>query len=99
MPIGPYKNFADCVAAQKSKGKSEESAKKICGSIEKKAKEKNEMDRNKLYDKMDKIYDTIYKKDMEFSKVQKKYEIDRMTLQQQLLEVEIQLIELRLNDE
>ena len=38
MPIGPYKNFASCVAAQKKKGKSDESAKKICGFLEKRAK-------------------------------------------------------------
>lgn len=38
MPIGPYKNFASCVAAQKRKGKSEESARKICGEIEQRSK-------------------------------------------------------------
>lgn len=38
MPIGPYKNFASCVAAQKRKGHDEESSKKICGEIEKRAK-------------------------------------------------------------
>ena len=42
MPIGPYKNFAACVAAQKRKGHSDESAKKICGKIEKLSKEKSE---------------------------------------------------------
>ena len=38
MPIGPYENFAACVAAQKRKGHSDEAAKKICGEIEKRAK-------------------------------------------------------------
>lgn len=42
MPIGPYKNFAECVAAQKRKGHSDESAKKICGEIEKRTKSKLE---------------------------------------------------------
>ena len=35
MPVGPYKSFGTCVAAQKRKGHSEESARKICGEIEK----------------------------------------------------------------
>ena len=39
MPIGPYKDFGACVAAQKKKGHSDESAKKICGEIEKRTKE------------------------------------------------------------
>jgi len=38
MPVGPYKTFAACVAAQKKKGKSETSARKICGEIEKRSK-------------------------------------------------------------
>ena len=36
MPIGPYKDFAACVAAQQRKGKSKESAQKICGALKKK---------------------------------------------------------------
>ena len=36
MPMGPYKDFAACVSAQKKKGKSDKSAKSICGSIKKK---------------------------------------------------------------
>jgi SPP1 gp7 family putative phage head morphogenesis protein len=36
LPMGPYSDFADCVADQKKKGHSDESAKKICGSIKKK---------------------------------------------------------------
>uniref|UniRef100_A0A6M3L8F9 Capsid protein n=1 Tax=viral metagenome TaxID=1070528 RepID=A0A6M3L8F9_9ZZZZ len=40
MPIGPYKDFGACVAAQKKKGKSDESARKICGHIEKMSKGK-----------------------------------------------------------
>jgi len=38
MPVGPYKTFSSCVAAQKRKGKSEQSARKICGEIEQKTK-------------------------------------------------------------
>lgn len=34
MPIGGYKNFGACVSAQQRKGKSKESAQKICGHIE-----------------------------------------------------------------
>lgn len=37
MPMGPYKNFAACVAAQKKKGKSDEAAHRICGEIKKRA--------------------------------------------------------------
>ena len=38
MPIGQYANFAECVAAQKSKGKDDNSANKICGFLEKQSK-------------------------------------------------------------
>src|SRR6266498_382253 len=38
MPIGGYPDFGTCVAAQKKKGKSDESAKKICGFLEQQAK-------------------------------------------------------------
>lgn len=38
MPVGKYRNFADCVIAQKKKGKSEPSAKRICGHIESQTK-------------------------------------------------------------
>jgi HK97 family phage prohead protease len=34
MPFSGYENFAACVADQKSKGKSDESAKKICGALQ-----------------------------------------------------------------
>jgi phage head maturation protease len=34
MPFANYKDFGSCVADQKSKGKNEESAKKICGSLQ-----------------------------------------------------------------
>jgi len=34
MPIGPYKNFAECLADQHGKGHNSESAHKICGYIE-----------------------------------------------------------------
>ena len=32
-----FKNFDACLAAQKKKGKSDESARKICGALQKKA--------------------------------------------------------------
>jgi len=38
VPIGQYANFAECVAAQKSKGKDDNSASKICGFLEKQSK-------------------------------------------------------------
>lgn len=34
MPVGPYETFGQCVGAQKRKGKSDESARKICGAME-----------------------------------------------------------------
>jgi hypothetical protein len=37
MPIGPYETFAECVTAQQSKGEDEESAKRICGAMERDA--------------------------------------------------------------
>ena len=37
-PVGPYKSFGSCVGAQKRKGRGEESARKICGSIEQKTR-------------------------------------------------------------
>lgn len=37
MPLGEYKDFDSCVTAQVGKGQSQESAKKICGSIQDKA--------------------------------------------------------------
>ncbi len=43
MPIGPFKDFADCVGAQKRKGKSDESARKICGALEKVSKKNKEL--------------------------------------------------------
>lgn len=39
MPVGPYKTFGQCVAAQKRKGHSDESARKICGKMEADSKE------------------------------------------------------------
>ena len=37
MPFAGYKNFQACITAQKKKGKSDESARKICGYLQKKA--------------------------------------------------------------
>ena len=34
MPLGPYSSFSECVGAQKRKGKSDESARKICGAMQ-----------------------------------------------------------------
>lgn len=35
MPVGPFKTFDECVSAQEAKGQDTESARKICGEIEK----------------------------------------------------------------
>lgn len=37
MPVGPFKTFDSCVQAQRRRGKSMDSAKKICGEIEKRS--------------------------------------------------------------
>jgi len=37
MPIGPYETFGECLAAQQKKGKSKDSASKICGEMEKRS--------------------------------------------------------------
>lgn len=50
MPIGPYPDFAACVAAQKKKGKSDEAAHKICGYIEHKVKEGKKMSSSDIED-------------------------------------------------
>jgi hypothetical protein len=34
MPLGRWKTFSDCVGAQKRMGKSDDSARKICGKIQ-----------------------------------------------------------------
>ena len=39
MPVGPYKTFGECQAAQRKKGKSKDSSAKICGHIEKLTKQ------------------------------------------------------------
>lgn len=36
-PVGNYKSFSTCVAAQKRKGHGDKSARKICGEIEKRS--------------------------------------------------------------
>jgi len=40
MPFAGFKNFEACVRKQKRKGKSEESAKKICGSLQARAEKR-----------------------------------------------------------
>lgn len=43
MPLGPYRNWDECIKDQRKKGKSQVSAEKICGYIEsqtRKAEEK-----------------------------------------------------------
>jgi len=54
MPFAGYKTFSECVAAQKRKGKSDESARKICGALQKKAEgqETSEEDIIKLQTEM-----------------------------------------------
>lgn len=44
MPLGPYKNWNECIAAQRKKGHSENSANRICGEIEKRGKGASELD-------------------------------------------------------
>jgi hypothetical protein len=44
MPIGHWATFGECVGAQKRKGYSDESANKICGSIEQQAASNPELD-------------------------------------------------------
>lgn len=44
MPIGGYEDWAECIAAQRRKGHSKESAKKICGYLEKMAKKNHKQD-------------------------------------------------------
>jgi len=56
MPIGPYENFGECVAAQKKKGKSDESARKICGAMEQKMKQKKEIE-DKIFEIQSEIVD------------------------------------------
>ena len=40
MPMGKYKDWDSCVAAQTKKGRSKESAQRICGAIKKKTEDK-----------------------------------------------------------
>ena len=42
MPLGPFKDFDACVRTQISKGKSKESAQKICGALQKKIEGKED---------------------------------------------------------
>lgn len=35
MPVGPYKTFGACITAQINKGHDRDSARRICGKIEK----------------------------------------------------------------
>lgn len=37
MPFSGFKNFSSCLTAQRAKGKSQESAEKICGYLQAKA--------------------------------------------------------------
>lgn len=49
MPMGPYKNFAACVAAKKREGKSDEAARRICGEIKKRAEGQDRMEKAKAW--------------------------------------------------
>ncbi len=40
MPVGPYKTFGTCVAAQKRKGKSDAAARQICGKLQQQSHKK-----------------------------------------------------------
>lgn len=56
MPIGPYSTFADCESAQIKKGKSQESASKICGELEKNSNVKRRGDVLKYEDNNGHLY-------------------------------------------
>jgi hypothetical protein len=60
MPIGPYPDFAACVAAQKRRGKSDEAAHKICGYIEHKVKQAHmsEQDFEDALTTFEQVYET-----------------------------------------
>ena len=45
IPLGRFKNWEECIRAQKQKGYTDEEASKICGFIEKRTKEKNKRDK------------------------------------------------------
>ena len=42
MPFGPWKNWAECISDMTSQGKSEDSARRICGSLQTKLETSNE---------------------------------------------------------
>lgn len=48
MPVGPFKDFAACVKAQMAKGRSKDSANKICGEIEKRTRNQRMKDWRKF---------------------------------------------------
>lgn len=60
MPIGPYADFAACVAAQKKRGKSDDSAHKICGYLEQKAKHKHMSTSEKEFEEAQKLLEQVY---------------------------------------
>jgi hypothetical protein len=41
MPLGPYETWDECIEAQKRKGRSDKSARRICGHIEKMTKKEH----------------------------------------------------------
>lgn len=45
MPVGPYATFGECVASQRRRGRSEESARRICGEIESEQEQQMSKDR------------------------------------------------------
>ena len=45
MPVGPYATFGECVASQRRRGRSEESARRICGAIESEQEQQMSKDR------------------------------------------------------
>lgn len=63
MPIGPYADFATCVAAQKRRGKSDLSARKICGSIEQKTKHKHMSASEKEFEEAQTLLEQVYTDD------------------------------------
>jgi len=47
-PVGPYKTFDACVKAQVDKGETEDSARKICGEIEKRTSKEKRDEKGRL---------------------------------------------------
>ncbi len=56
MPVGPYPTFDACVVAQKRQGKSDESARAICGMLEQESKKREQLREHRRKRKKDKTH-------------------------------------------